>query len=308
MGRNILRKAAILNRIRRQSISALETAGGLGLGRVLVEQDKEQEQLRLARLTLMYGSHDSATQPMRKDDIGISDVVETRSGERIRSTGSSPASSTGSPSPPLRACDKHGPKEYRSPNDAYAYANAFPSSQRPAHLPLPPSPLGLSNYDALDLEDEIPDRYALLDEEYDDVEEREGLDFESDYSPQPPFPCDDFETPTRQCPQHQSRGGILNPDEPVMGDYDRVENGADAIWPTAHQLDGRSKDQEVHSSVSPNIEAMSVRTSFDVVPRSPGAISSLSPTSSSPNFAGLFVSSGAKEPWRWEGHVEDVER
>ncbi|OAG03187.1 uncharacterized protein CC84DRAFT_1061139, partial [Paraphaeosphaeria sporulosa] len=69
LGRNILRKAAILNRIRRQSICALETAGGLG--RVFVEQEKEQEQLQLARLTLLYGSHDSATQPIRKEDLGL---------------------------------------------------------------------------------------------------------------------------------------------------------------------------------------------------------------------------------------------
>ncbi|KAF2439064.1 hypothetical protein P171DRAFT_343709, partial [Karstenula rhodostoma CBS 690.94] len=69
LGRNILRKAAILNCIRRQSIRALETAGGLG--RVFVEQEKEQEQLQLARLTLLYGSHDSATHPIRKEDIGM---------------------------------------------------------------------------------------------------------------------------------------------------------------------------------------------------------------------------------------------
>lgn len=180
LGRNILRKAAILNRIRRQSISALETAGGLG--RVLVEQEKEQEQFQLARLTLMYGSHDSATRPVSKMcGIGLPDVVETRSGEQINSGRSSPANSTGSPSQPLHARDENDVDEYRSPNDAYAHSHVYATSPRPSYLPMPPSPLGLSNYDALDLEDEILDPYAHLDEEYDEEFQAEH-DAENDWS------------------------------------------------------------------------------------------------------------------------------
>ncbi|KAF1957792.1 hypothetical protein CC80DRAFT_382863, partial [Byssothecium circinans] len=63
LGRNLLCKAAILNRIRRRSVGVSEAEGGLG--KALVEQEKEQEQLRLAAMTLKYGSHDSFTRPGR---------------------------------------------------------------------------------------------------------------------------------------------------------------------------------------------------------------------------------------------------
>ncbi|KAF2646206.1 hypothetical protein P280DRAFT_371821, partial [Massarina eburnea CBS 473.64] len=61
-GRNLLCKAAILNRIR-QAMKATGSDGGFG--KMLVEQEKEQEHLRLAAMTLKYGSHDSFTRPGR---------------------------------------------------------------------------------------------------------------------------------------------------------------------------------------------------------------------------------------------------
>ncbi|KAK7192257.1 hypothetical protein DPSP01_012695 [Paraphaeosphaeria sporulosa] len=290
LGRNILRKAAILNRIRRQSICALETAGGLG--RVFVEQEKEQEQLQLARLTLLYGSHDSATQPIRKEDLGLPEVIETRTGEQIRSGGSSPASSTGSSSPPLDACDINDASEYRSPNDAYAYSSIFSKPPRPAHLPLPPSPLGLSNYDALDLEDEIPDPYAHLDEEYEAAEHEEC---EVDMS----YPLD---TPFSFQPTHVDVN-VLDPGERVIGDYDQVEEGADAIWPAARQTHSRSTDAELPSSSSPNFTATP-----NAVAQSHHASSSLSPTSSSPNFAGLCITRDAAGHKFQAKHAIDIEK
>ncbi|KAF2190265.1 hypothetical protein K469DRAFT_560394, partial [Zopfia rhizophila CBS 207.26] len=62
LGRNLLRKAAILNRIRRQTVQAKETEEGLG--RVFVEQEREQKQLELAKLAFIYGSHDTHTRPV----------------------------------------------------------------------------------------------------------------------------------------------------------------------------------------------------------------------------------------------------
>ena len=171
LGRNILRKAAILNRIRRLTIHTLETAGGPS--HVVVEQHKEQEQFQLARLTLMYGSHDSATRPMNRNHA--SDVVGTGWDKHTKSSVPLPAGPMDS-SPPARAdCDAEDASEYRSPNDAYAYSHAHPRTLRPSHLPLPPSPLGLSNYDALDLEDDILDPYAHLDEECDTMEHFENV-------------------------------------------------------------------------------------------------------------------------------------
>ena len=165
LGRNILRKAAILNGIRRQSMHALETASGLG--RVLIEQEKEQEQFQLARLTLFYGSHDSATRPVGSDGgIDRCEAERWESGEQVESNELLPGSLAGS---------QHV-GDHRSPNDAYAYSHTYPKSPRPSHLPLPPSPLGLSNYDALDLEDGIPDPYAHLDDGYDADEQPEDSD------------------------------------------------------------------------------------------------------------------------------------
>jgi hypothetical protein len=332
LGRNILRKAAILNRIRRQSICALETVGTLG--RVFVEQETEQEQLHLARLKLMYGSHDSATQPISKEGAGLSEVIEKRRGELIRSGGSSPASSRGSPSLPLKACDVDSEQEYRSPNDAYA--SVFSKPPRPAHLPLPPSPLGLSNYDAFDLEDDIPDPYAHLDEEYEAEEheehelesahplepsfpwksegllklrfhhsyeaeeEQEEFELESAFSLDPPFPCSSVGPSQPSFQQSDANVNVLDPEEPVMGDYDQVEEGADAIWPAVRQTHDRSTDAEPPSSSSPIFTSLLGNTTPNAVTRSHNASSSLSPTSSSPNFAGLYVTRDV------EGHTMKV--
>jgi hypothetical protein len=294
LGRNILRKAAILNRIRRQSIRALETIGGIG--RVLVEQDKEQEQLQLARLTLMYGSHNSPTQPMSKEGTSLPEVIQTKNGEQVRSGGPSPASSKGSPTPPLKACDVDSEREYRSPNDAYA--SGFSKPPRPAHLPLPPSPLGLSNYDAFDLEDDIPDPYAHLDEEYEAEVEQEEYELEGAYSLEPPFPCDivgPLQPPFQQSHPHVD---VLDPEEPVMGDYDQVEEGADAIWPAVRQTYDRNTDAEPPSSSSSPTFTSLLGTMTPIA-----VTQSLSPTSSSPNFAGLYVTRDANTRCRG-AHVE----
>lgn len=60
------------------------------------------------------------------------------------------------------------------------------------HLPLPPSPLGLSNYDALDAEDGLPD---------DETGQGEGCAIQCDFN-------------------------ILEPTEPVMEDYDSLDEVA----------------------------------------------------------------------------------
>lgn len=289
-GRNILRKAAILNRIRRQSICALETAGGLGRG--LVGQEKEQEQLQLARLTLLYGSHDSTMQPIRKEDAVLPKGVETRTSLQDRSGDSSPASLRGSPSPPLNACDVDNTSQYRSPNDDIAYSSVQSRLPRPAHLPLPPSPLGLSNYAALDLEDEIPDPYAHLDVEYETEEECE---LDTSYS---------FETYLSSRSDHIDVN-VLNPEERVIGDYDQVEEGANAIWP-AVRPHSQSTETEPSSSSPPNFTATS--TTPKPVVRSLHASTSLSPTSSSPNFAGLCVTSDTERHEFQVKHVVDTEK
>ncbi|KAJ4290366.1 hypothetical protein N0V90_010582 [Kalmusia sp. IMI 367209] len=299
LGRNILRKAAILNRIRRQSICALETAGGLG--RVLVEQEKEQEQLQLARLTLMYGSHDSATRPLSKDVVDLPEVVETRTGEQIRSSGSSPASSTGSPSPPLHPRDEGSAGEYRSPNEAYAYSHTFLNKPRPSHLPLPPSPLGLSNYDALDLEDDIPDPYAHLDEEY-EAEEQDEHSFDD------AFPRRSGEVPGFPSQPTYNDFSILDPDEPVIGDYDQVEEGAETVWPNAPHMHGGDTNVDPLPSPSPSLHELFSTASTTAGAVSPNFAPTLSPTSSSPNFPTLYATSTGEQQRTSRRHAAEIEQ
>jgi hypothetical protein len=180
LGRNLLRKAAILNRIRRQTLCERGARGGMG--RVLVEQEREQEQLRLARLAFVYGGTDTYTRPVHKTPPGPPSAIRRLKGGSDRSSSTPSRSPSGSPSPPLRALDASSPSEYRSPNDAYSYSPPWRAkSPLRSHLPLPPSPLGLSNYDAFDTDDDIPDPYAHLDEEFElgheDEDTREDTPF-----------------------------------------------------------------------------------------------------------------------------------
>ncbi|KAF2004296.1 hypothetical protein P154DRAFT_404107, partial [Amniculicola lignicola CBS 123094] len=59
LGRNLLRKAAILNHIRRLPKEADDDYGSR-----LIEQEREQKELELARLEFVYGSHDTHTHPV----------------------------------------------------------------------------------------------------------------------------------------------------------------------------------------------------------------------------------------------------
>ncbi|KAF2251860.1 hypothetical protein BU26DRAFT_561658 [Trematosphaeria pertusa] len=304
LGRNLLRKAAILNRIRRQTISARETE--MSLGRVLVEQEREQEQLKLAKLAFIYGSHDTHTRPVLAKGDSFPPAYAVRSGDHFELSGPSPDGSptaSPSPSPPLRGRDADGVAEYRSPNDAYSYSPPRSTSPRRSYLPLPPSPLGLSNYDAFDVEDDIPDPYAHLDDEYEtgdyDAEVREDA-HSSTSSRQPSAPA---ASPSRRDTEAEktppqtfySDFSVLDPGEPVVGDYDQVDHGADAVWPSAFVVDPPQASGGTRlSSTSPDFPALFATAQGVLAPLSPNFSSVplepvVSPTSSSPNFAPFSV-------------------
>jgi hypothetical protein len=325
MGRNLLRKAAILNRIRRQSVC--ERGARVRMGRALVEQEKEQEHLRLAKLAFDNGSTDTYTRPLH-----LRDGSDTSSSPPSRSP-------SGSPSPPLRALDAKSSSEYRSPNDAYSYSPPLRAqSPRRSHIPLPRSPLGISNYDAFDMEDDLSDPYSQLDDGFElgdeEADSREDTPFNFPAAPatRPPITSrGSSENTLSPPPVVYSDFGMLDPDEPVFGDYDQVEEGADAIWPAAFVPDA-SPDLPLSSSpdfptlfvtthtnttasspnftpslpasvppethpVSPNFPPTSSSTtspnfpSTSTVPMSPNfpstSTAALSPTASSPNFGPL---------------------
>lgn len=302
LGRNLMRKAAILNRIRRQAFYARETEGGLK--KVLVEQEKEQEQLRLAKLAFVYGSHDTHTRPVVQRGSSFPPGVAVRNGNHFEISGASPTESPSgspSPSPPLRGRDDDSVGEYRSPNDAYSYSPPRSRSPRRSYLPLPPSPLGLSNYDAFDLEDDIPDPYAHLDEEYDAFEQDEDVS-EDTPAPaaapsrsRPSTPRRDSSDRTETPPESfYSDFSILDPDEPVIGDYDQTEDGADGVWPSAFIPEAEEATRPLSSS--PDFPALfaTAQPGIEIAPLSPNftaapPASPLSPTSTSPNFTKLPI-------------------
>lgn len=314
LGRNLLRKAAILNRIRRQAMCEREASGGWG--QVLVEQEREQEQLRLAKLAFTYGGADTYTRPAHQLPPSPP-PASRRLRERCDRSSSSPSGSpSGSPSPPLRALDASSSSEYRSPNDAYSYSPPLRAkSPRRSYLPLPPSPLGLSNYDAFDLED---DMYAHLEDDYDmcndadDSRDDSSFPFAATTAPRPALSRTTSIETSKTPPQAiYSDFSILDPDQPVFGDYDQVEAGADAIWPNTFAPEPEASQSARLLSSSPDFPALFATTRSSVAPSPvlgpssfpdppcapptpmspnfapPSTESALSPTASSPNFRPL---------------------
>lgn len=182
LGRNLLRKAAILNGIRRRSMLS-KGGSGRHRGRIPVENEKEQAQFELAKLEFDQGSIDTYTRPVLSQDPSVPPSGLVRTGDHFVVSGSPSTSPTSSRSPsptpsasPVKGSPE-GSRSFRSPNEtwsrSHALAVALPKAQIPRRdytLP-PPSPLGISNYDALDVEHESFDPYAHLDDE----DEDEGL-------------------------------------------------------------------------------------------------------------------------------------
>lgn len=246
LGRNLLRKAAILNHIRRRAVSVGES--GDSSERVPIEKEKERNELALAKLEFTYGSVDTYTRPVTSRNPSVPPAAAVRTGGKFVVSGSptgSPTSSRSpsptSPSPPsIRSPNDHV-TDYRSPNEDYA--NSLPRAQIPRrdYIPLPPSPLGLSNYDAFDADEGIPDPYSHLDDEDEDTTLQLFDDDDTNTVPFSPSAVTSTSSTTMQTGISQGPKTPLRyvqPDldirdhgEPVFGDYDQVEDGADTVWP-----------------------------------------------------------------------------
>ncbi|KAI9840423.1 MAG: hypothetical protein M1837_001636 [Sclerophora amabilis] len=154
LGRNLLRKAAILNRVRRQIEAAREL---------------EQREMELARQAFM----------------------------QVPATVPSPS-----------CCDAANPSLARQSR----HQSSVSQIPRRQYIPLPPSPLGLSNYDAFDLDDDddggAPPAAAAASSSY-----GENLDDDDDDN-------DDDENGGSMI---YSDFNILEPAEPVVDDYDSLD-------------------------------------------------------------------------------------
>jgi hypothetical protein len=269
LGRNLLRKAAILNRIRLRAVAARGSEEGLA--RTPVEEQKEQKQLELARLAFIYGSHDPHIRPnlhmVPSFPPATTFKIEAQPHRPPHSSMKSPVSILTSLAPTYTDAAEN--MSYRSPNDAYAGSHnrsLSQASRKPQSL-LPPSPLGLSNYDAFDDDEDIPDPYSHLDDEDDGLHEQDDV---PNYSlsagtvalqPSALSTVTNTITEIVETPAPQtfySDFSVLDPGEPLIGDHDQINEG---FWPNMlapGPLPSSVKDSTplATSSCSPNFSAI----------------------------------------------------
>ncbi|KAG9191125.1 hypothetical protein G6011_09213 [Alternaria panax] len=259
LGRNLLRKAAILNGVRRRLILTKEAQSGQG--RVPVEQEREQAQLELARLEFNHGSVDTYTRPVLSRDPSVPPSAAVRTGDHFVVSGSptnSPPSSR-SPSPTSSSpTTRDSPDEtavFRSPNEAWAHS-ARDTTPRRDYLPMPPSPLGISNYDAFDTNGDSFDLYAHLDDEDEPIPNPYDDDAEDDVPFSPSAVTTGSSTTSYTGTTNASIFSHLiglDHSESVFGDYDQVEDGTDPIWPSAPTHDSPTPTP---TSTSPDVSAL----------------------------------------------------
>ncbi|KNG47836.1 hypothetical protein DDE82_005056 [Stemphylium lycopersici] len=256
LGRNLLRKAAILNGIRRRTTLVREPYGVCG--RVSIAQEKEEAQLELARLEFNHGSVDTYTRPVLSRDPSVPPSAAIRTGDHFVVSGSPSSSpnSSRSPSPILKGSGET--TSFRSPNEAWALGPSPPGGQSPRkdYLPLPPSPLGVSNYDALDAEASAVDLYDHLDDE-DDLFPS-PFDDEDDDVPFSPSAVTTnssltVQTGTTYATTMFSDYNVLDHGQPVFGDYDQIEGEADTQWPDTCTQDTPASNLPMPS---PNLSAL----------------------------------------------------
>lgn len=201
LGRNLLRKAAILNRIRKREKQEQET-------QTLLKQ--EQAQMEKARETFLYGAHDTYTHPVvhspnmpfrDRHDSFVTDSPAPLRGPYLQQHPHIPESndSTARRKPLYNTYGPYGP-------------NMLPSAQVPRrdYIPLPPSPLGLSNYDAFDLEDDF-----AVDDGDGDGDDAGGDSGGYDWTAS----SDTVESPS----SIYSDFSVLDPMESVVDDHDLIE-------------------------------------------------------------------------------------
>ncbi|KAH9871496.1 hypothetical protein IAQ61_005675 [Plenodomus lingam] len=248
LGRNLLRKAAILNRIRRQTIASSRGRGSRD-SRSPVQQEKEREQLQLAKLEFDHGAIDTYTRPVHSTTHSVPPTAAVRTGKHFivsASPSSSPSPSPTSSSPPLKAKPEKSTSTptYRSPNAAYAFSPQRAQASCRDHSPLPPSPLGLSNYDAFDREGG-PNRYNRFDDDDDELQflipynDDDGDDDDVPFSPSAATSTSitmaakstDQAIPSPLLPLSPNLKP-LDPNDSVFGAYDRVDDSVDETWPT----------------------------------------------------------------------------
>ncbi|KAF2848120.1 hypothetical protein T440DRAFT_177414 [Plenodomus tracheiphilus IPT5] len=272
LGRNLLRKAAILNRIRRQTVATRSRDDEYA--RSPAGQEKEQEQLQMAKLEFDHGSIDTYTRPVHSTTHSVPPTAAVRTGDHFVVSGSpssSPSSSrspspTSSSSPPLKAIREDTPPTYRSPNAAYAYSPPRAQIPRRDYSPLPPSPLGLSNYDAFDGDEGGSDPYSR----FDDDDEHVHIPYDDDDDDVPFSPSavtitsvTTAATSTNEAvqtpPPLYTDFQLLDPGESVFTEYEQVKEGADAVWPSTLSM-SVSEPQQTSTlspgSTSPNFPAV----------------------------------------------------
>lgn len=182
MGRIMLRKAVILNSMRLRTKHMLETKElGEKLERLIRERahveeegEKRKCEMRLLGMVGLYGRFDGSARPLLFEKLSF--LPPTPMSDAHQRSETTPIlEDRFLPLKPLLATRENDDgdsahAEYQSPNDAYASISTpkSPKSRKVArdHVPEHPSPLGLSNYDAFDLDEDFPDPYSHFDEDH----------------------------------------------------------------------------------------------------------------------------------------------
>lgn len=304
LGRNLLPKAAILNGIRRRNILMRDSSGPSA--RVSIVQEKEKVQLELARLEFTHGSVDTYTHPVLLQHPSVPPSAAIRTSNRFVMSGSptSSPSSSRSPSPTSHGSLTSGPNEtasFRSPNEAWVLTSP-PTKGHSLHRdyhPLPPSPLGVSNYDAFDAEEDEVDLYAHLDDEgllpspFDEEDDDEVIPFS---------PSAVTTNVSTTIPTSTSHATSMYSDY-TMPDYGHVDTSANSSWlntyPTSHSASKRTDSFATSpnfrpcipkKSISPEMYAVTPTTSVspNFAPSTPIS-ANITPMATSPNFVSTMA-------------------
>ncbi|KAL5119934.1 hypothetical protein ACEQ8H_002032 [Pleosporales sp. CAS-2024a] len=269
-GRNLLRRAAILNHMRRRAVSSTET---LGIQQppphVLMEQGREQEELALAKLEFNHGSIDTYTRPVVSRVPSVPPAAAFRTGGRFVVSGSPTGSPTCSrspsptsptpPSPTLGTYPENRCSEYRSPNQAYPLPPPRAQLARKDYLPLPSSPWSHSDYyDALyadeEEEDEEPSTH-LFDDDDDDDEDEDSVPFSP--SAVTATSSATIQTCASQPPNTppsttvQPGPSLLDHGEAVFGVYDQLDDvTTGGLWSISSAAKGSAVEMDDHSTTS----------------------------------------------------------
>jgi hypothetical protein len=176
-------------------------------------------------------------------------------------------------SPPLNGPGRDGASEHRGPNAGYALSPPRAQSSRRDYGPHLPSPLGLSNYDAFDVESTnakngtVVDLYSGLDDEDDDDRYSYLWDEEDDERNDSPFSPSVFTNDSHTTATTRTSQILKTPPQQayddfditgaLLGDLDEIDTSANSTWPRPF-LGAANEASMQSTSTKPTVSKLSI--------------------------------------------------